>query len=320
MTAGVDPAPPTSVVALGAGTMGAGIALVFAAAGSRVAMVSRSEETLGRAGRRIRTSLDRLIGAGVLGPGEREEAIDRIAPVTAFQEVDFAVDLVVESIAEVLQDKASILRSAEERAAPHTILCTNTSSLPLAELSKSLRRPESFVGYHWFNPAELVPLVEIVPAPRTSSSALDRVEAWSRAVGKEPVRLAQDVEGFVANRLQYALMREAYALLERGACTAADVDRVVTAGLGPRWAAVGPFETMDLAGLDVHRVVLERLFPRLANDRGVPRALRDLVDGGALGVKAGRGLRGTYAEGRLGRLEERRAGVLLALEGLRRGT
>ncbi len=125
-----------------------------------------------------------------------------------------------------------LYRAIEPRLGPATILGTCTSSLSLAELAAGLARPERFIGYHWFNPPELIALVEIVPAGATEAAVTDRVEEFSRAIGKQPVRVAADVPGFVANRLQYALIREAYHLVAAGVCSPADVDRVVTAGLG----------------------------------------------------------------------------------------
>jgi 3-hydroxybutyryl-CoA dehydrogenase len=159
--------------------------------------------------------------------------------------------------------------------------------------------------------------VEIVPAEATAAAVTDRVEAFSRAIGKQPVRVA-DVPGFVANRLQYALIREAYHLVAAGVCTPADVDRVVTAGLGPRWAAIGPFLSMDLAGLDVHRAVVEQLFPRLSAGTTVPPVLSALTDEGALGVKSGRGLLGHYDERQVQEVIELRARTLLMLDSLLR--
>jgi 3-hydroxybutyryl-CoA dehydrogenase len=342
---------PDAVVCLGAGTMGAGIALAFALGGSAATMVARRQATLDAAWRRIEASAGLLIEAGRLaGPGReaglgriagstdldgagreavlgritgttdldgagREAVLGRITGTTDLDGVDLGVDLVVETVAEDVEVKRRVYRAIERRLGPSTILGTCTSSLSLTELAGGLARPERFLGYHWFNPPELVSLVEIVPAGATAAAVTDRVEAYSRAIGKQPVRVAADVPGFVANRLQYALIREAYHLVAAGVCTAADVDRVVTAGLGPRWAAIGPFLSMDLAGLDVHRAVAEQLFPRLSTEGAVPAVLTALVEEGALGVKSGRGLLGRYDEQRVREVIELRARALLASMG-----
>jgi len=290
------PRPPDSVACIGAGTMGAGIALAFALGGSAATMVARRQSTLDAAWRRIETSVGLLTGAGRLPGAEPEAVLGRIAGTTDLDGADLGTDLVVESVAEDVAAKRRLYRAIEPRLGPATILGTCTSSLSLAELAAGLARPERFIGYHWFNPAELIALVEIVPAGATAAAVTDRVEAFSRAIGKQPVVMAADMPGFVANRLQYALIREAYHLVAAGVCSPADVDRVVTAGLGPRWAAIGPFLSMDLAGLDVHRAVVEQLFPRLSAATAVPPMLTALAEEGALGVKSGRGLLGRYDE------------------------
>jgi 3-hydroxybutyryl-CoA dehydrogenase len=139
------------------------------------------------------------------------------------------------------------------------------------------------------------------------------LEAWSSELGKRPIVLHVDTPGFVANRLQYALLREGYALVEAGVCRLEDVDLAVTAGLGARWAALGPFQTMDLAGLDVHASVAGALFPELSNATEVPATLTDARTAGAGGAKAGRGLLGAYPRERLAALEERRDRCLVQL-------
>jgi 3-hydroxybutyryl-CoA dehydrogenase len=312
------PRLPDSVACIGAGTMGAGIALAFALGGSTATMVARRRSTLDAAWRRIEASIGLLTEAGRLPGAEREAVLGRIAGTTDLDDADLGADLVVESVAEDVAAKRRLYRAIEPRMGPATILGTCTSSLSLAELATGLARPERFIGYHWFNPPELIALVEIVPADATAAAVTDRVEEFSRAIGKKPVRVAADVPGFVANRLQYALIREAYHLVAAGVCSPADVDRVITAGLGPRWAAIGPFLSMDLAGLDVHRAVVEQLFPRLSADTAVPPILTALTTEGALGVKSGRGLLGRYDEQQVRNVVERRARTLLMLDGLAR--
>jgi len=297
--------------------MGAGIALAFALGGSAATMVARRQPTLDAAWRRIEASVGLLTKAGRLPGAEREAVLGRITGTTDLDGADLAADLVVESVAEDVAAKRRLYRVIEPRLGPATILGTCTSSLSLAELGTGLARPERFIGYHWFNPPELIALVEIVPAVATAATVTDRVEEFSRAIGKQPVRVA-DVPGFVANRLQYALIREAYHLVAAGVCSPADVDRVVTAGLGPRWAAIGPFLSMDLAGLDVHRAVAEQLFPLLSADTAVPPMLTALASEGALGVKSGHGLLGRYDEQQVRDVIGLRARTLLMLDGLGR--
>lgn len=312
-----DSAVPRSVVILGAGTMGTGIALTFARAGARVALTARRKSTLDDARRRLDESLALMARHGLI-QAEVAEEIHALVTMEPFDGLDLAADLIIESITEDLVAKVEILRRAESAATATTIITTNTSSLPLRELSDALQRPDVFAGFHWFNPPEMVALVEVIPGPRTEAQVLRTLVDWASAVGKQPVLMSAEVEGFIANRLQYALMREAYWLVERGFCSLEDVDRVMRACLGPRWAGVGPFEAMDLAGLDVHLEVARRLFPVLSNRTESPALLERLVSEGALGTKTGRGLYGGYDEATIQAARERRTAALVALAALDR--
>lgn len=279
--------------------MGAGIARVFADAGVSVRLCARREVTLEAA-------------RGRLG-----DAAAQVRLTTSADEALDGAGLVIETIVEKAEPKRAVLARAEELAAPDAVLTTNTSSLPLAALAEALRRPERFAGLHWLNPPELVELVEVVGGERTAPETLEALAGWTEQLGKAPVVVRRDVPGFVANRLQYALLREAYALVDAGVCSFADVDRTLTHGLGARWAAIGPFETMDLAGIDVHAAVAANLWPELANGTEPPPAIARALDSGALGVKSGRGLLGDYTPAAAAALVERRERLLRGLRALR---
>jgi 3-hydroxybutyryl-CoA dehydrogenase len=287
------------VAVIGAGAMGAGIARVFADAGASVRLCARRESSLDAARPRL---------------GENDA---RVRLTTSVDDALADAELLVETIVEEMGPKRELLVRAEEVAAPDAILTTNTSSLPLAPLADALRRPERFAGLHWLNPPELVELVEVVGAEETATATIDALADWMRQLGKEPVVVRRDVPGFVVNRLQYALLREAYALVDEGVCSYEDVDRAVVHGLGSRWAAIGPFETMDLAGLDVHAAVAANLWPELESGDKPPPTIAEVLEAGALGVKNGRGLRGDYEEGAAAALKERRDRVLEGLRALR---
>jgi 3-hydroxybutyryl-CoA dehydrogenase len=298
---------PAQVAVLGAGTMGSGIALVFARAGCRVSLHARRRSTLRRARERIRSAL------AALDPDAPAREIDsRIVTTQSLPRAVRGAELVVESVAEDLTAKRELFAQAEPLA-PTALLVTNTSSLRIADIATSLERPSMFAGLHWFNPPELVDLVEIVPGPETAAETAHALGAWSLALGKVPILVRHDVPGFVANRLQYALLREAYALVEAEVASYEEIDAAVRFGLGARWAAVGPFESMDLAGLDVHHEVACRLFPTLADSDAPPPGLSRLVSEGKLGTKSGRGLRGRYDAAAIDALESRRASILLEL-------
>jgi 3-hydroxybutyryl-CoA dehydrogenase len=282
-----EPGLPARAVVIGAGTMGTRIAACLARAGVVVCATARRPETLRSAAAAVRAAL-----AG-LGDGADSMA-DRVLFTTEADAELARADLVIETIREDLAAKTAVLGHVAQRARPDAIVTTNTSSLDLAALAAAAAGPERFAGLHWFNPADLVALVEVVPAPGTSAATVETLRGWMLGLGKTPVVLTRAVPGFVANRLQYALIREAYALVADGVCTWADADLAVTSGLGPRWAAVGPFQSMDLAGLDVHLAVARALFPVLAADSEPPDLLGDLVAAGRLGAKSGAGLLGDY--------------------------
>jgi 3-hydroxybutyryl-CoA dehydrogenase len=252
---------PREVAVVGAGTMGAGIARIFADGGASVRLTARREESLEAA---------------------RELAGEAVAMTTDLGEALAGADLVVETIVEEVEPKRAVLAPAEELAATDAILTTNTSSLSIDDIGVELQRPERFAGLHFLNPPELVQVVEIVGGARTASDTLETLRGWMEELGKAPVVVRLDVPGFVVNRLQYALLREAYALVDAGVCSFEDVDRAVTAGLGARWAAIGPFQTMDLAGLDVHAAVAENLWPELATTSKPPRSIQAARERGSI--------------------------------------
>ena len=252
---------PHDVAVVGAGTLGAGIARIFADGGASVRLTARRQE-----------SLDAAL----------ERAGEAVAMTTDLDEALTGADLVVETIVEEVEPKRGVLARAEELAAQDEILTTNTSSLSVDEVGGELQRPERFAGLHFLNPPELVQVVEIVGGARTAPETLETLRSWMEELGKAPVVVRLDVPGFVVNRLQYALLREAYALVDAGVCSFEDVDRAVTAGLGSRWAAIGPFQTMDLAGLDVHAAVAENLWPELATTSSPSRSIEAARERGSI--------------------------------------
>jgi 3-hydroxybutyryl-CoA dehydrogenase len=252
---------PREVAVVGAGTMGAGIARIFADGGASVRLTARREESLEAA---------------------RERAGETVAMTTDLDEALTGAELVVETIVEEVEPKRAVLARAEELAGPDAILTTNTSSLSVDDVGGELQRPERFAGLHFLNPPELVQVVEIVGGARTAPQTLETLSGWMEELGKAPVIVRLDVPGFVVNRLQYALLREAYALVDAGICSFEDVDRAVTAGLGARWAAIGPFQTMDLAGLDVHASVAENLWSELATTSRPSRSIEAARERGSI--------------------------------------
>ena len=199
-----------------------------------------------------------------------------------------------------------------------TLVTSNTSTLPISRLAARARRPERMAIVHFFNPAQLIPLVEVLPHPRMPPAAVERVLAALRRIGKRPVLLRREVPGFVANRLQAAVVREAFHLVELGVASLEDIDAVVTEGPGFRWSFVGPVEAADLGGLDTWRRLMDNLAPELSRDDRAPAAIRACVDRGDLGAKTGRGLLDHGGRSLAARIRERDR-FLVRLARLKRG-
>jgi len=282
---------PANAAVLGAGTIGLSAGILLAAHGVPVTLVTRRAQAAAEAPGAVALRLARLTELGAFTRGQAQVAREQLA------------------------HKRAVLAAAEPSLAADGVLATTTSSLPLAELASALTAPERFAAWHFFHPADLMSLVEIVPGEHTTPAVLALMRAWSERLGCRPIVLRHDVPGFVANRLQYALLREAYALVEAGVCGLHDVDTAVTAGLGARWAALGPFETMDLAGLEVHAAVASALFPLLCDAAQPPAQLTRVRASGAGGARAGAGLLGDYPPARVRELETRRDETLIALRG-----
>jgi 3-hydroxybutyryl-CoA dehydrogenase len=306
------PAPPRSAAVLGGGTIGLSAAVWMAAHGTEVTVVARRRGTAEQRLAAAHDRADRLRELGALTADQARAAREQLR-VMVGPPAGARFALVFEAVAEDLQIKRTVLAEAEALLGEAGVIATTTSSIAVQDLAVALRRPERFAAWHWFHPADLIELVEIVPSTATAPGTTEALAAWSLALGKRPIVLHRDTPGFVANRLQYALLREAYALVEAGICDVADVDTAVTAALGARWAAIGPFATMDLAGLGVHAAVAEGLFPALSNARKVPEMLARLRAQDAGGARDGRGLLGRYAPGQRERVEETRDRTLVSL-------
>ena len=171
----------------------------------------------------------------------------------------------------------------------NAILCTNTSGMSITEMATAVYRPERFTGMHWFNPPHIVQLVEVTKGEKTTDETADAVMELSRKLGKKPVKVQKDIPGFIANRLQYALLREAAHLVESGAASMEEVDLACSLVIGMRYACLGPFRVVDMGGVDIFNSVSNYLFEDLCDDKDGSRLLQDLVAQGKLGVKSGEG-------------------------------
>ena len=268
--------------------MGHGIAIEFARAGYDVGLHSRSEKSLERARGMIQDSLERLRGLGNVSEQQAETVPDRVRMSTDLGEVVEDADLVIESIYEDIDAKTKLFGELDELSPDRTILASNTSSFLPSRLAAATTRPGKVVNAHFLNPPFLVPLVEVVPTEETSEETTRVVMELLTSLGKQPILVEREVPGFVASRLQMALLREALWLVENEVASAEDVDIAISAGLGRRWATAGVLHVLEVAGWDLISRVAADVFPHLSNADD-PALLRDMVERGDSGVKAGKG-------------------------------
>ena len=270
---------------IGAGTMGAGVAEIFVKFGYTVILYNRSQEGMQR-------GLERIQPKVAVKPVPIETATDTARAqiyithdLTALADVD----LISESIAENLEVKQGIFRKLDEICDAKTLFTTNTSGLSISQIATAVSHPERFAGVHFFNPPEIVPAVEVIKGEATSDSTCEVLIDLLKQMQKQPILVQKDVPGFVASRLQFAVVREALHLVEEGIASPADVDAVMKHGLGLRWALLGPLEIADLGGLDIFNTVGSYVAKSLSNATDSPKVLQDLVAAGKLGAKTGSG-------------------------------
>jgi 3-hydroxybutyryl-CoA dehydrogenase len=270
---------------LGAGTMGSGIAQVFAQAGHRVVLHDVDAAALGRGLDRIRSNLDGAVERKKLDAAGRDAALARVETSTSLNAAARGAAVVVEAVFEDLALKKEVFRALDAEAQDAQILATNTSSLPVTEIAAATKRPERVLGLHFFNPPHLQKLVEVVRGERTSEKAVEGALALVGALGRDAV-LVRDFPGFATTRLGLALGLEAIRMVEQGVATADAIDRAME--LGYRHP-MGPLKTGDLVGLDVRLAIAEHLHRELGEVFRAPTLLRRLVRAGKLGKKTGEG-------------------------------
>ncbi|MBQ3059229.1 MAG: 3-hydroxyacyl-CoA dehydrogenase family protein [Desulfovibrio sp.] len=275
---------------LGTGTMGFGTAFLFALKGYEVRMFGRSETSLERGFSSIRQALHMYEENGLTSPEQREAILGRIMGCTALEEAVQDADFIIESIAEDLQVKQEVWGRVEKAARTDAIFATNTSGLSPTRIAQNLQNPERFIVAHFWNPPHLLPLVEVVPGRQTAPEVVERTWQLMQQIGKKPVRLQREAPGFIGNRLQFALLREALHIVEDGIASAEAVDMAVRYSFGRRLAATGPLESADLGGLDIFYNISSYLNTELCSRADVSALLADCVQRQDLGAKTGQGL------------------------------
>jgi len=277
----MDEAQKIGVV--GGGLMGHGIAYLFAAAGHDVAVFEPAADTRASMPQRLRAIVDLL--------GDDPALLKRIAAHDTLAPAMRGAAFVFEAAPEKLPLKQKIFAELEGAVAPDTILASNTSAIPSTAIGLHLKHRGRVIGTHFWNPPHLVPLVEVIQNEKTSDDVVRRTMELLRRAGKVPVHVRRDVPGFVGNRLQHAMKREAIALVAAGVCDADTIDIVVREGFGARTAVLGPMEQADLVGLDLNLDIAEVLYEHLDRTAGPHQFLRDKVKAGKLGMKTGEGMR-----------------------------
>jgi 3-hydroxybutyryl-CoA dehydrogenase len=294
---------PRSIAIVGGGLMGTGIAQVFAVAGHAVTVFEPAQDIRATIRSRISQTLrlyglDASVADAVTVTGDFAKAVER-------------ADYVTEAAPEKLELKQKLFADLVVACPAATILASNTSVIPIHRIAAGLPTAERIVGTHWWNPPGLIPLVEVIQSPQTSDATIHTTMELLTSVGKSPAHVTKDVPGFVANRLQHALWREAIAMVAAGVCDAATLDACVKNSFGLRLAVLGPLENADLVGLDLTLDIHKVIIPELDRSNGPSPYLEAQVEAGRLGFKSGEGFR-SWSDSEMKALREKLAAHLLA--------
>lgn len=276
-------------IVAGAGVMGASLAQVYAEAGYDVVLYDLAEKFLDRGKHLIALNQETLVKAGLITADDSAALVQRIrfsCDDACFAAAD--VDIILESIVEKLEIKQGFWEKVSRLANAHCLLATNTSGLHISDIAAKMDHKDRFMGQHWLNPPHLLPLAELIIGADTAAETVTRMKDLVRGLGKHPV-CVKDINGFIINRLQFAILREAMHIVDSGAATVEDIDDVMKYGMGLRLAALGPFRIADLGGLDTFDHISQYLFADLDTSKEGNSYLHSLVEDGKLGVKSGQG-------------------------------
>lgn len=277
------------VTVVGAGLMGHGIAQVFAAQGHTVSLVDTDEQMLASAKNKVRANLNQMAEHGVELGEQVESILNRITATNDLAAACQACDFVVEAVYEDLDLKQRVFADLDRLCPREAILCSNTSVIRISDIAQRAKHRERILGTHFWNPPYLIPLVEVVRAEETADWCFQATYELLERAGKHPVRIHKDVPGFVGNRLQHALWREAFAIIDQDICDPETVDEVIRNGFGLRLPVLGPVETADMVGLDLTLSIHDYILPHLSADPTPSTTLQSKVAAGRLGFKSGSG-------------------------------
>lgn len=278
------------VAVMGAGLMGHGLAQIFAGKGYDVCLMDIDSGLLENALQNIRGNLTLLAANGIFAEAEIEPALARIKTATDLKEAAEGAGFVVEAVVEKLEVKQRLFEQLDQLCPPETILATNTSVISITEIASQAQNRGRIVGTHFWNPPYLIPLVEVIPGQDTDPAVVDATCDLMTRLGKKPAKVKKDVPGFVGNRLQHALWREAISIVEKGIADAAEVDEVVKNSFGLRLPVLGPLENADLVGLDLTYQIHDYILKYIEDSHSPSPLLAKKIDAGDLGFKTGAGL------------------------------
>ena len=277
------------IAVIGAGLMGHGIAQEFAFAGYQVHLHDVSQAQVDAGMERIRDNLEVFVENDLARPNQVDETLDRIQGSDQLEVVAGEADFVIEAVIENLSLKQEVFRQLDQICPPRTILASNTTAQMPSQIGMFTQRQDKILNTHYFNPPYLIPLVELIRSPQTSDETLQVAYDLMVKIGKTPAVIQKEVPGFVGPRLQAAVIREAFSIVERGIATAEDVDLVVRNSFGRRLSVAGPFQVFELAGWDLVLAAFEELYKDLNSSSEINPLLREMVEGDKLGVKSGEG-------------------------------
>lgn len=258
----------TNILIVGGGFMGSALCQLYSTPQFHVMLLEKNKE------RRLKL--------------QQVEQLRYINFIERYEEAE-NVDIVIEAIPENLELKKHILYELDDFFTPNVILCTNTSSYLISEIGENMKHKERLIGTHYFSPAHITPLVEVIPTELTSKEVINTILDCLKQIHKKPVLLKKEIEGFVANRLQAALAREAISLVEKGIVSASELDEIAKWSIGLRLAMTGPLEQRDINGLDTHLAITNYVYPTLENRSTSLPSLENLVEKNELGMKTGQG-------------------------------
>lgn len=278
----------SKVAVVGTGVMGSGIAQVFAQQGFSVIVNDLNEDILQKAKKRIENNLYLFHQEGVLSKGDLKGALQNLTFSSQLDEIS-GVDIVVEAIPEQIKLKQALFQKLDKMFSSEVILATNTSGISISSIASVIKRPDRVVGMHWWNPPYIIPVVEIIKGGKTKEEIVEAVRELVVRLKKKPVLVKKDIPGFLGNRMQYALMREAVHLLEEKVASAEDIDTMVKAGFGFKFPVIGPLETIDMAGMDIFYNVSQYLYKELDSSKQPQKLVEEKVRQKKLGMKTEEG-------------------------------